>query len=72
MSNSLLYTEKQATEATQLSRSTLRRLEQAGKLRSIRVGRAVRYLPSELARFVESLDTEQADVVNAQTGPHCV
>ena len=55
MPSSLLFTEKQATEVTQLSRSTLRRLEMEGKLTSVRVGRAVRYLPSELERFVAEL-----------------
>ena len=54
MSN-LLYTEKQAIEVTQLSRSTLRRLEREGKLISVRVGRAVRYVPGELERFVAEL-----------------
>ena len=54
----LLYTEKQATEVTQLSRSTLRRLEKEGRLMSVRVGRAVRYLPSELQRFVTELQAQ--------------
>ena len=44
----LLLTEKQATEVTELSRSTLRRLEREGRLKSVRVGRSVRYLTSEL------------------------
>lgn len=54
----LLYTEKHATEVTQLSRSTLRRLEREGRLRSVRVGRAVRYVPSELERFVAELQAQ--------------
>ena len=57
----LLYTEKQAVEATQLSRSTLRRLEREGRLKSVRVGRAVRYLPSELSRFVAELQALAQD-----------
>ena len=57
----LLYTEKQATEVTQLSRSTLRRLESEGKLKSVRIGRAVRYLASELERFVRELQAQGAD-----------
>lgn len=59
----LLYTEKQATEVTQLSRSTLRRLESEGKLRSLRVGRAVRYAASELERFVRELQVDAGDEV---------
>ena len=56
--NNLLYTEKQAMEVTQLSRSTLRRLEAEGKLTSVRVGRSVRYVPSELERFVAELQVQ--------------
>ena len=58
MPNALLYTEKQAIEATHLSRSTLRRLEREGRLKSVRVGRAVRYLASEVMRFVTELEAE--------------
>ena len=53
--NNLLYTEKQAIAVTQLSRSTLCRLESEGKLHSVQVVRSVRYIPSELERFVAEL-----------------
>lgn len=53
----LLLTEPQAVAYLQLSRTTLRRLEEEGKLKSLRIGRSVRYLPSELERFVKELST---------------
>ena len=58
MAQPLLLTEAQACEATQLSRSTLRRLMAQGAIRPVRIGRSLRFTAEELARFVADLQTQ--------------
>ena len=44
-------------ERTSLSRSTIYRAAEEGKLQAVRIGRSVRISESELDRFLESLPT---------------
>jgi len=57
--NQLLFDEREACGRLHIGRSTLRRLQAAGRLKPVYIGRSVRYTETELARFVESLAAEQ-------------
>jgi Helix-turn-helix domain len=51
----LLLTEKEAVEALRISARKLRQARDAGTLRYVLIGRAVRYTPDDLKQFVDSL-----------------
>jgi excisionase family DNA binding protein len=53
MSNDQLLTLQQVAERLQVSMSTVRRLVDAGKLRSVRIGRNLRVRPEDLAAYIE-------------------
>lgn len=53
MSNDQLLTLQQVADRLQVSMSTVRRLLDAGKLRSVRIGRNLRVRPEDLAAYIE-------------------
>ena len=53
MSQDQLLTLQQVAERLQVSMSTVRRLVDAGKLRSVRIGRNLRVRPEDLAAYIE-------------------
>jgi excisionase family DNA binding protein len=55
----LLLSEREAWEMLGIGRSTLRRLHAEGKLRRIKIGRAVRYTVSGLEHYVDQLTRDQ-------------
>lgn len=55
----LLYTYKDAVAVSTLSQSTLERAARDGSLTVVRVGRAVRIRPDDLAQYVDSLGAER-------------
>ena len=57
--DSLLLTEREACERLKLGRSTLRRLWAEGAIKPIKIGRSLRFLSSDLQRFVEEAVAEQ-------------
>ena len=62
--NQLLFNEREVCERLRIGRSTLRRLQADGRIRPVYIGRSVRYAGSELSRFVEFLEAEQADAAD--------
>lgn len=59
MPDQLLLTEKEAAHRLSLSTRTLRKARQAGTLRYVLIGRAVRYTEDDLTTFIDSLRTVQ-------------
>ena len=58
--DNLLLTEREACERLKLGRSTLRRLWAEGAIKPIKIGRSLRFLSSDLQRFVEETVAEQS------------
>ena len=56
MSETLLLTEPQAAKALGLSAKTLSRLRANGEVKSVQIGRSVRYLPEALRELVDRLN----------------
>ena len=56
----LMYTESEAIERLRLPRSSLRREMARGRIRPIRIGRALRFSAAELSRYVSELEAEAA------------
>ncbi|HZO26757.1 MAG TPA: helix-turn-helix domain-containing protein [Chloroflexota bacterium] len=54
----LLYSVRDAQRMTRLSRATLYRLISDGRLKPVRIGRAVRFTTAELRRFVVQLEAQ--------------
>lgn len=50
-----MLTKKQVCEATAMSLSSINRIINSGKMRPVRIGRAVRIPSEELESFLESL-----------------
>ena len=58
----LLLTEKEVCQTLSLSRSTLRRLMAQGAIRSIRIGRSIRFPMVEVERFVTEVQAQNAEL----------
>lgn len=54
----LLLTEKETCDRLSMGRSTLRRLMAEGAIKSVHVGRSLRFPAQELVRFVEGLEPD--------------
>lgn len=52
----LAYTARQAAQMLSICERTLWTLTNAGKIKALRIGRAVRYSRSELVRFLTSVE----------------
>lgn len=53
MSQDQLLTLQQVADRLQVSMSTVRRLVDAGKLKTVRIGRNLRVRPEDLAAYIE-------------------
>ena len=68
MSNNLL-TVPEACRYLSISRATLYRLMDAGNIRRVRIGGAVRFRPDDLDAFIDaSLDTADPDASGPRAG----
>lgn len=56
MSATLLLTEPQAAKSMNLSAKTLSRLRAKGEVKSVQIGRSVRYLPEAIRELVDRLN----------------
>jgi excisionase family DNA binding protein len=58
MANQQLYKISEVTEMLSLSRSSIYREIQEGKLNVVRIGKAIRFLDTEITRYVNSLEAK--------------
>ena len=56
--NRLLLTEREVCEELHIGRSTLRRLMTEGEIRSVHIGRSLRFPIREIKSFVEELQSK--------------
>lgn len=56
-----LLTEKQVSQILQCCEKTVFTLRKAGKIRAVKMGKAVRYTPSEVDRFINAQMTPLSD-----------
>lgn len=61
-SGQLLYTINDVTALTRISRSTIYEHIAAGRLKVVRIGRAVRITPAELERWISDLEEASSAV----------
>lgn len=61
-SGQLLYTINDVTALTRISRSTIYKHIAAGRLKVVRIGRAVRITPAELERWISDLEEASSAV----------
>lgn len=66
MAESLLMTTAEAAKSLRICEKTLRNLVAGGRVKPVRIGTAVRFAPSELARFIDASSGEAVSPPSGQ------